>query len=192
MSDDTEQDNTFSFSLKVTLDRGDYFRRACPTCGRSFKVKVDPNDLAFLLQPTFRQMGLEIGVDPNAEKEEQSSLYCPYCGQYTLASEMLTPLLIRYLHRFVHREYILPKIHRMFSGLEDSIGSRRSRSRGFFSVDITFEASDLTLPPRPISGPEPIDMVPVQLLCCRKFIKVLDGWPDTISCPFCGAEAVLH
>jgi len=192
MSDDAQQDNTIHFSLKVSLDRGDFFRRTCPSCGRDFKVKVDPNDLAHLLQPTFRQMGLEIGVDPAAQDEQPSSLFCPYCGQQNLASEMLTPHLVRYLHRFVYREYMLPKIHNMFSDLENSFGSRRSRSRGFLSIDITFKANDLTLPPRPISGPEPVDMIPVQLLCCQKYIKVLDGWPDTISCPFCGNEAVLH
>jgi uncharacterized Zn-finger protein len=185
------------YSITFSLDRGGFFRRTCPSCGRDFKTEADPSDLAHILQPSFREAGVEIGEVRSGQSEEtvterSSQLHCPYCGHADQSSEMLTLAFSEYMKRYLMREVMLPKINRMFSDLEDTVNRPRSSSGGWLSIEMSFKHDDSILPPRPISGPEPPDMVVVEMLCCGKRAKILDGWRDLITCPYCGTALALQ
>lgn len=193
--DDSSTVNRYSFTF--SLDQSHFFRRACPACGRHFKTKADEGDLVSLLQPAFKQLGLEIGERSPEESTSDDSqtteyLYCPYCEHRAETSDMLTPTFNSYLQRYMMREVVLPQMRRMFSELEDSSKRHQSRSKELFSVTVEFKADDSLLPPRPISGPEPPDMMIVEVLCCGKQAKILDGWCDLITCPYCGTKLALQ
>jgi len=192
MIDEPEETDLRRYGFTYALDRDGFFRRACPSCGREFKVKADPGDLAFLLQPAFREIGPDFGEEMSSEAEDiEALIFCPYCGHYADLSDTLTEELRTYLNRWAMREVILPAIREMNSSLERKFAPNRGRSRGMIS-SLSFRTDSISLPPRPISGPEPPDMKRVTLLCCSKEIKVLDGWRDLVVCPFCGAETALQ
>ena len=197
MPDESESPQKTQYSLSFSLDRDNFLRRECPSCGRHFKTKVEPADLVAIVQPAFRQAGQDIGeVRPGGgmgnNEESPALLRCPYCGFVAEASEMITAALADYIKRYIYREVLLPKVDRLFSDVERSFNRPRSRSRGFLSLEVTFKHEDIMLPPRPISGPEPPDMTTVDLMCCGKQIKILDGWCDVITCPHCSTADVLQ
>ena len=192
MDDQSRSVETFHFSY--SLDRKNFFRRACPKCGLEFKTKAEPGEIASILQPAFRQMGLEIGESPESDEdrdEVKSYFICPYCGEQSEASDFLTQDFNRYLERYVYCEVILPRINGMFEDLADSIGYQKSGG-GFLSIELSMEFNRSLNPPRPISGPEPPDMKIVDLFCCNKEIKILDNWNCGIYCPYCSSFEVLR
>ena len=98
MSDEAQSEDVTRFHLTFSIDRDRFFRRTCPSCGRDFKTQTDDADLTMLLQPAFRQMGLEIGAERSEDDDETPEhLYCPYCEHYAESSDMLTPTFISYL-----------------------------------------------------------------------------------------------
>lgn len=193
---DEENNNSDSdvmrFSLSYTLDRDQFFRRECPNCSREFKTQVDEDALVSSLRPAFREAGLEFGEDAESD-DKPDTIICPYCEFEAPTSEMLTQSFASYLQRYIYREYICPTIHQMFSGFSDSLNrpSRRSTG-GFFSIEITSEYSRSSTPPRPISGPEAPDLTKIDMLCCGKSIKVLDGWFYLSKCPYCATPVKLQ
>ena len=192
MDDQSRSVETFHFSY--SLDRKNFFRRACPKCGLEFKTKAEPGEIASILQPAFRQMGLEIGETPESDEDRddvKSCLICPYCGEQTETCDFLTQDFKRCLERFVYREVMLPQINSMFEGLADSIGHQKNGG-GFLSIELSMEFNRSLNPPRPISGPEPPDMKIVKLLCCNKEIKILENWNCGIYCPYCTSIEVLR
>lgn len=196
MSEEQKDHDVKHYSVTFSLDRGNFFRRACPDCGRHFKTAADPADLVHVLQPAFRQIEPDFKAETTAgqviEAPSQTILHCPYCGHSAESSEMLTAEFEEYIKRYAYREMVLPKIRKMFSGLADSFGRHGSRSGGFISFEVRFEASEDILPPRPLAGPEPPDMVRVKMLCCEKHAKILDGWKSSIFCPYCGIVGILQ
>lgn len=195
MPDEPTEENIKHYSITFSLDRGEYFRRACPSCGRHFKTKAGSADLVSAFQPVFKQQGIEIGLahsDSSGVTSDQIAQYmhCPYCGHQAEPSEMHTSTFSAYAKRYVMREVVLPQVNRLFSDMEDSFAG--SSSGGLFSVRMTFEHHKDVLPPRPISGPEPPDMQVVEFLCCRKYAKILDGWHWLITCPYCGSTCQLQ
>ncbi|HZQ06536.1 MAG TPA: hypothetical protein VFD70_08145 [Anaerolineae bacterium] len=195
MTEEQDQSTTKSYSITFSLDRGKFFRRACSSCGRHFKTEASDAELAHILQPVFSRIDAEnktmkISDGQVNEAATKTIMYCPYCGHHDDSGEMLTIEFQEYLKRYAYREIVFPQIRQMFSGLSDSFRQNRGHSRGLFSVQVKFEASDDTLPPRPIAGPEPPDMLKVKLHCCGKRAKILDGWYGSISCPYCGTNVI--
>jgi DNA-directed RNA polymerase subunit RPC12/RpoP len=139
-------------------------------------------------------MGLEIGeTSEESEDKEKEYLYCPYCEHHAESSDMLTPTFIAYLRRHLMREYVMPMVNKTLSNLADSFGgTNRGRSKGLISFEVKFEHNKPVLPPRPISGPEPPDMTIIELLCCGKKVKVLDGWYSLNLCPYCGVVVSIQ
>lgn len=182
-------EDSVRFSITFDLDRDEFLRRTCPSCGRDFKTQANPDDLSSILQPAFRRIEEEIGgisLSTSDGEASPQSLSCPYCNYRAEAGEMLTEQFMVYLKRFVMREYVLPKINDMFSDFADGLGSN-SRSNSFFRIEIKADFEN-TLPTRPISGPEPPDMTKVEMICCGRMIKVYDDWFDLEKCPFCETE----
>jgi hypothetical protein len=185
-------ENTVQFNLSVTPDRDGFLRRTCSSCGLDFKTEIDPADFAWALTSQIRSVSVEIGIEPPeiAEEVPQETLRCPYCQQSAESSELHTEETIEYLKRFAYRDYALPMINRMFSGLADSLNTG-SRGGGLISFSISLEHDRSPLPPRPIHGPEPADMKIVELLCCGRKIKVDERWTEISVCTFCGTEVAL-
>ncbi len=182
-------EDSVRFSITFALDRDEFLRRTCPSCGRDFKTQADPADLSSILQPAFRRMEAEIGEISLSTAEGEPNrqyLVCPYCHYRAESGDMLTSAFEAYLRRFIMREYVLPKINSMFADLADGLkASSRSNSMIRFEINADFESS---LPARPISGPEPPDMRKVDMLCCGRSTKIPDGWFELEKCPFCEAE----
>lgn len=183
--DENETQNNVHFSLSLSMDKDRFLRRTCPSCGQDFKTETNEADLAWMLAPQIRRMGLEIGADDTRSNRHEDNLYCPYCGHKPEVSDTFTEETIRYIHRHIMREIILPMTNKAFSGIDDA-----SKNAGGF-ISISFEYSRGTLPPRPIHGPEPSDMIEVDFLCCGKKAKVLERWVSLRSCIFCGKRVEL-
>ena len=185
-------DQLVHFSITFALDKDEFLRRTCPSCGRCFKTKISPDDLASVLQPAFKRIEKEIGeINLTSEqgKVEPQYLTCPYCFHRTESGEMLSEEFHTYLKRFVIREYVMPKIKKMLSDFAGGINST-SRSNSFIKIEVKADFDNI-LPPRPISGPEPPDMTKVDMLCCGNAIKIYDGWFDLEECPFCGTKVQI-
>lgn len=183
---DHDSESTSQFSISINTDRDKFFRRTCPSCGSDFKTEIDEADIAWAIAPQFRQMGMEIGsISGQDEGRTKTRLYCPYCQHDADATEMLTQETIAYLNRFIMREYVLPMMNNMFSGLDDL----ESKPGGFISIRV--EHSRSIHSPRPIHGPEPPDMKIIEFLCCGKKAKVAENWNQIDKCVFCGAPVTL-
>ena len=193
MPDQPESSESVKFSLTYSTDRDHFFRRCCPSCGRDFKMQVDEADLAAALQPAFRRMGLEVGEQPNEKADDRHPqlICCPYCEHCAESSDTLTATFSKYLERYIMREYILPQVNHLLGGFADSVGGNHSGSGGPITFGIRVEHQRTVMPPRPISGPEPPDMIIVELLCCGKKVKILDGWYGLSRCPYCGTRVTL-
>lgn len=177
------------FAVSVSTDRDQFLRRTCSSCGRDFKTAIDPIDLQWALSSYCRRMGLDVGPE-NAGQHPPNRIRCPYCACEDEGSQMLTEDTVAYLKRIIYREWVFPQMHKLFSGLEESLGSR-GHSGGLFSISIELRHSRSVLPARPIHGPEPADLKIVTFLCCGKKIKISEGWTDVRACSFCGTEVVL-
>jgi len=189
MDEIMSDDDSVRFSITFALDKDEFLRRTCPSCGREFKTQADPADMSSILQPAFRRIETEIGEIRLSTTEGESNpqyLSCPYCNYRAESGDMLTQTFQIYLKRFIVREYVLPKVNGMLSDFAEGLKST-SRSNSFFSIEMKADFEN-TLSPRPISGPEAPDMTKVEMLCCGRTIKIYDGWYDLEKCPFCETE----
>lgn len=185
------------FQLTYSLDDEHFFRRACSSCGLPFKTAVDEEDLSHLLSPAFKQIEekYDIALGAAAEDEEEPSLDqlgCPYCAHVDSPQNMLDSEFSNYALRLLEREVVVPLLRDFQEHLAATFGRKTgSRNRGLISLEVSFQADQIVLPVRPISGPALPDMLTVSLLCCRRKIKTLEGWMETVYCPFCQERVVL-
>lgn len=157
-----ENDDLSHHSLTFSLDRGEFFRRACSSCGLHFKLKADADDLAHSLAPAFKQIEQQYNIilAPRVEeKKESNKLKCPYCGHADKPQEMLTEEFSHYFIRWAEREIIAPMLSKFYDDLSNTFNRNRPRKNSFISFDIKFSHDEVYLPIRPISGPEPPDMI---------------------------------
>ena len=186
-------DNQISFNISIGTDRDKFLRRTCPSCGRDFKTEVDPADLAWALTSQIGRASEELGLPAVSVPEDtaESQLRCPYCQHLGPASEVHTEETMDYLKRFAYRNYLVPKLNEMFSGMEDSIGRQGGGSGGLISFSVSFEHEPIPLPPRPIHGPEPADMKIVEFLCCGQKMKIVEYWTAVSECIYCGVKVAM-
>lgn len=187
--DEEPGNSTLRFEVSISTDRDHFLRRTCPSCGQDFKTLIDQADLSWLLSDQIKRIGPEIGL-VQTEDEGETELQCPYCHYMAKSSEIHTEETINYLKRFLYREYVIPMLNRSFSDLEDSIGRGHSGG-GFVSISLSFKHEPITLPPRPIHGPEPADMKIIQFLCCNKQMKVHDSWNHLTACSYCRSPVTV-
>ena len=176
-------------SVSIKTDRDHFLRRTCPSCGRDFKTEANPVDLQWALEAYCRRAGVEIGGRA-AEECSSSHIRCPYCQHDEETSRTFTEETVQYLMRILYREYVLPKMNRLFSGLEDSFGRQRG-SGGMFSISVEFKHNRIMQPVRPIHGPDSSEFKIVVFLCCGKKIKVSEDWNALSICSFCGTEVAV-
>jgi hypothetical protein len=189
MEPENSADERLRFAVSVSRDRDQFFRLTCPSCGRDFKVLIDPNDLQWAISSYCQRVGCDIGPK-NPDQTSPSRLRCPYCGVEDECVHMHTEETVVYLKRIINRELVLPLVNRWASGLEHAIGGR-AHPGGLLSISVKFKHSPSALSVRPIHGPEPADYKIVTFLCCAKKIKISDNWTDVRVCSFCGAEVAL-
>ena len=187
------------FKLTFSLDDGQFFRRSCSKCGLHFKEQADAYDLSHLVTPAFKQIEKEHGIILSTNSIEQESdsetkaISCPYCGHVDEPQNMLTDEFSQYFLRWTEREIVYPKIRAFYEGLDETFNRHSgTQRRGLFSIEMKFEHDDVSLPVRPISGPELPDMVKVKLHCCNRTIKIVEGWIDTITCLYCQKTLILQ
>lgn len=190
MDEDTPETDGQSvrFAVAIATDRDQFLRLTCSECGRDFKTEVDPGDFQWALASQCRRMGLEVGGEDGDLGPPR--IRCPYCGHEDSKAEMQTAETVEYLKRILYREYVLPQVNQMFSGLEDSIGGGDS-SGGIFSFSLEFKHNRQVLPVRPLHGPEPADMKIIDFTCCQRKMKVSEGWGGVDLCCFCGETVAL-
>jgi hypothetical protein len=179
--DDLGGENDVRLEASISTDDA-FMRRACAKCGLHFKTEASPDQFASILQPMVSRATRDYGLSGEADDEgdeEAVGLHCPYCCERTPAATAHTEETYAYVKRLIYREVVMPMIRNAFGGL------RNSRSS---FVSITYEKG--TLPPRPIHGPEPPDMLEVRFLCCSKSAKILPEWLGTITCPSCGTPTI--
>ncbi|MCA9945426.1 MAG: hypothetical protein KC449_18210 [Anaerolineales bacterium] len=192
-----EESNHQHFQLTYSLDDDRFLRRECSHCGLPFKTVVKEADLSHLLAPTFKQIEekYDIALGTATEEEEPpllDQLGCPYCAHVASPQDMLDSEFSNYVLRLLEREIVFPHLRDFQEQLAATFGRRtRSRNRGLISLEFSFQADPIVLPVRPISGPALSDMLMVNLLCCKQNIKILEGWMETIYCPFCQEQLVL-
>jgi sarcosine oxidase delta subunit len=188
MEPQTAQQN-IQLSVSIRTDRDHFLRRTCPSCGRDFKTEANPVDLQWALEAYCRRAGVEIG-GRDAEDGSSSRIRCPYCQHDEETSRTFTEETVQYLKRILYREYVLPKMNRLFSGLEGSLPRQRA-SGGMFSISVEFKHNRMMQPVRPIHGPDSSDFKIVVFLCCGKKIKVSEAWNALSICSFCGTEVAV-
>ena len=187
MDPDDSADGRVNLAVSVSTDRDQFFRLTCPSCGRDFKIAIDPSDLQWALSSYCQRMGYDVGPE-SRNQPPHSRIRCPYCAYEDQVVQMHTEETLTYLKRIIRRELAIPLLNRWASGLEESFDGG-GRSGGLFSV--SFKHTRFLLPVRPMHGPEPPDLKIVTFLCCGKKAKISEGWTDVRACVFCGAEVML-
>lgn len=185
-TDEGERDGSVRLGLSISLDRDNFLRRTCPSCGRDFKTEADQADIEWAIGSQVKRVGAEIGADlQTAAEPSHEYLTCPYCYAVSESYETLPEEAINYVRRFAMREILTPLLNRMFGDLEDSIGG----GGGFISI--SFKHTRGTDEPRPIHGPDAPDMKIIEFLCCGKRAKVADEWCNVSLCIYCKTEVAL-
>jgi hypothetical protein len=179
--------SAISFSISLPLDSDQFLRRECPLCLRQFKIETQEADRQSLIERELEayllQEGLEVraeGADTTETDEEESELWCPYCGQTSPPDQWWTQEQIAYIHVFAHNivaqiinDELIRPMKRKFSG-------RRS---GFLSLK--FEGKEMEYQD-PWISPEPDDMTIHALPCCNLQVKLDDDWSQPVYCYQCG------
>jgi len=99
------------FEVLVSRDRDQFFRLTCPSCGRDFKIQIDPSDLQWALSSYSQRMGYDIGLK-NGEQPRPSRTRCPYCAYEDQSVKMHTEETVAYLKRIIYRESVLSQENR--------------------------------------------------------------------------------
>lgn len=185
MSDD--ESGRITLEIGFPADRSGYLRHECPVCMMEFKIKGDEARFTDALNVWVAKTLERSGVS-GAEGEgssPSSELACPYCAERNTAQSFLHPEWRELVKRIALREIVEPMMHKMLSSFEDSFsGGGRS------SVTVRVE-SRRARSVRPLSGPDPDDMVRVACLACDERFKLVEGWNGAVRCPSCFSELRL-
>jgi predicted RNA-binding Zn-ribbon protein involved in translation (DUF1610 family) len=179
----SNEDDLVRLSLSVSTEQGKFFRRSCPECGQDFKTEVNPADLQLPLAPQVKRL-TNNEIDGQEDEGEEVFFHCPYCREEIKSSATFTEEMVAYIHNIANREIVLAMINNVFGSLNDI-----RTSGGGISVSLTHERG--ILPPYPIHGPEPPDMIQVEFLCCKKRAKVLENLSNMQSCIYCGIPVLI-
>lgn len=178
MADD---DSTVRVEIGISVDDDRYVRQSCPSCALEFKLQGDEADFKDVLGWWASRALRDSGINSDAGIPTKK-LGCPYCCDRADRQDFLHEETRAYVRRIAVREVAEPLIFRHLKEME------RTFSGGF----VTFRAVGTdTRSPRPISGPEPNDMVRVLCTACDVRFKLMEGWVDPVYCPACFTALVL-
>jgi hypothetical protein len=174
-------DSIVRVEIGISADDDQYVRQSCPSCALEFKVQGDEADfkdaLGWWASRAMREGGFDAEVPALTTR-----LCCPYCRHEADRQDFLHDETQDYVRRIALREVLEPLIFRHLEDVE------RPFSGGF----VTFRAVGTdSRSPRPISGPEPNDMVRVCCFSCEARFKLNEGWAYPVVCPACFVALVL-
>ena len=160
--------------ISLPLDKDKYLRRQCPLCSRQFKIRVEDSEL----ESMYRQFakGFLSAENQEEDSEDRDECYCPYCGQVSSADSWWTDEQSKFIND--HVEDVFAEI--VNEQLLKPLGRSARRSK-FLEVKTTPLKKKT-----PWMSPEPDDMRDFKLLCCKRGLKVLEDWKDSICCYYCG------
>jgi hypothetical protein len=185
--------STVSLPIELPLDSDGFLRRECPLCARQFKIETQEDDRQSLIQREIDAYLLQEGLGIRAESadvtgtdEEESELWCPYCGQAAPRDRWWTQEQIAYVHVFaynimaqiVNEQFIRP-MKRKFPGHRSGL------------VPIKSEGKEMEYQ-KPWISPEPDDMTIHALPCCDLRVKLEDDWSQTVYCCQCGCPHTIQ
>lgn len=177
------EDSNKHFLITVAADSGGFLRWQCPGCGQDFKLKGEVSEqqdaLAWWLQQSLRDAEVA-SSDQDPPSSDSKSTCCPYCAKLGPRQDFVHPETVSYIRRIARREIIEPALFKMFRDFGSGL-----HSNSFIKVTVSGPS---VRSPRPISGPEPDDLVPILCLQCGGTFKVDNGWRGTVHCPTCHTE----
>jgi len=176
-----------SFNIGLPLDSEQFLRRECPLCLRQFKIETTEADRQSLIERELEAYLLQEGPEVRAEgtdtaelDQEESELWCPYCGQIAPRGQWWTQEQIAYVHVFAYNimvqivnDELIHPMKRRFSGRQSGL------------VSIRFEGKEMEYQ-EPWISPEPDDMTIHALPCCGLRVKLDDDWLRIVYCYQCG------
>lgn len=149
-------------SCVLPFDASGFLRRACPACGRHFKLRAEGDTV---LQVVIA----EAVTHANAEElPRETALHCPYCGHTARARLFLTDLQRSWVEGWVK--------------LVDASLQRERLRIVEGHVALNPASFDLEAPDR---FPEPDDLVDAPLFCCGERLRLRSTWSDGWFCPRC-------
>lgn len=161
---------TTSDRLRFATDRRGFVRRACPRCGREFKLAGGGAEERVL------QAAFHAYVIP-ANAEEVPGLpcrFCPYCGYGASADVFLTPDQRDWVEGWARHVEVGVR-HERLRYVERHLGA---------NPYVTFVPL-APVEPAPAAAPEPDDMTPVTVECCGERLKLRSNWAEGYFCPHC-------
>jgi hypothetical protein len=141
--------------IRFAHDSAGFYRRACPSCGRHFKLGPP-------LAEDWAATAVFVAALRHANGDELRSpplRYCPYCGHSAAADRFLTK---------AQRDYVEARARHLADGMSHVTSAGR-------------QAWDEA--PGPV--PEPDDMRAARLLCCADELKLKSSWTRPFFCPVC-------
>ena len=156
-----------SIDVALAVDTSGFVRRACPSCGRHFKVKAQ-GESSLLLSAFTDTLEHANGIEIRAPGQRR----CAYCGHRAPAQAFLTEAQRGWLDHWAKR-------------LDAEVQVVRLRALDPFSAAWMQPSPKEPDQARPS---EPDDMLPVALWCCGEQLKLKAGWREAYFCPRCGAR----
>jgi hypothetical protein len=156
--------------LQLVRDPRGFVRRACPSCGRHFKVRGGGGEDALVHSAI-------TGAVPHANAGElppAAHRACPYCGHTALADAFLTPIQRGWVEKWsksLASEVRVTQLRQLAQRLDDN-------------PYLTFVVVPPTAPPDRLPA-EPDDMRTVAVWCCDDEVKLKRTWREPFYCPQC-------
>jgi hypothetical protein len=170
-------------SLPLPLDEDGFFRRTCNFCRKEFKVLFEKEELMDISQKGLDSFMIDSNEDLEISEEDEtleSEFYCPYCGQKAQTDYWWTDEQVAFFE-VVARNIIAKEVNeKLIRPLK-----RTFRSSGSGPVSLGFKGREMEYQ-EPWISPEINDMNVVNLPCCKRKIKIEDGWTRVVHCFFCG------
>lgn len=155
-----------SVDVALAVDASGFVRRACPSCGRHFKLIAGGESSLFLSAFT----GSLTHANDN-EIRAPGQRRCAYCGYQGRAEDFLTEPQRRWIQQCARRLDVEVQIVRL----------RALDPHSAVSIqEVPADDDDET------QACEPDDMLQVPMWCCGARLKLKPGWNENYYCPHCG------
>ena len=168
-------------NVNIPLDEENFLRRECPHCMQEFKIEMSAEDLKDLAQKGIESFLTHDDDDQSDDREEITRYFCPYCGQESATPHWWTQEQLSYMQ--VYAKNILAKLvnEQFIKPME------RTFKKSSGPISISFKGSEMEYEDPWISE-ELNDMRVVDLPCCNKKLKIIEGWANYVFCFYCGFE----
>ena len=164
-----------NLNVSFPVDNEGFLRRECPYCKRHFKIIVESGDEDISVDEAS-------GEDIQSEENDESELYCPYCGQSADQSSFWTEDQVRYVKEVASQKVVKPMLENLAGDME-----RISKKSDFLKFKV-----ERTKAKRPVIAPEADDMINVKPDCCSEEMKIEEDWSEDVYCVGCGRRHEMH